>query len=324
VQFPDPKSAWIAGAVTAGRRSLADAPVDAVLASGYPWSTFLVGDALAREAGLPLVLDYRDAWTLNPRGLWSGARHRACEAALVARSTAVVVATDWIRDHMCERYPAAAARIETLTNGYDLDRPPPDPSLREPDRLVLTFTGSFNDAHPPTAFDQSPYYLIDAVAQLPGTVRRRLLVRLVGRVGEVHRAFVAERGVAEVVHVEGPVPHRRALQHQEAADVLLVSVCPGQGRAGVLTGKVLEYVGARRPILALAPEGELARLVRERKLGWVEPPDEPAAIARRLEALVGARDRGELPRETPAHADLSAAGRAGRLAEILTTAVAGT
>ncbi len=317
LQFPDPKRAWQAGAVALGRKALAEADFDAVLASGYPWTTFLVGDALAREAGLPLVLDYRDAWTLNPRGLWSGDRHRRCEAELIARSAAVVVATDWIRDHTRERYPEHAARIETLTNGYDVDRPPPDPALEDPERLVATFTGSFNDAHPPSDLDQSPYYLIEAAASLPDPVRRQLRIRLVGRVGDVHARFAEERGIGDVVEIEGPVSHRRALQHQGAADVLLVLVCRGQGRAGVLTGKVLEYVGARRPVLALAPEGELAGFVRARELGWVEPPDDPAAIARRLTSLVEAKRAGELPRETPPHADLSASGRAARLAEIL-------
>lgn len=316
VQFPDPKRSWVRGAVALGRRALREASYDAVLASGYPWSAFQVGDALAREAGVPLVLDYRDAWSLNPRDLWRGERHQRLEGKLLANSAAVVVATDWIRDEMRARFPAAAASIETLLNGYDVDRPADDASLEDPDRLVVTLTGSFNDVHPPGPFDQSPYYVIQAVARLGPERRRRLRLRLVGRVGEVHRRFAAEQGVGDVVHCEGPVAHARALQHQQAADVLLVTVCRGQGRAGVLTGKVLEYVGARRPVLALAPEGELARFVRERSLGWVDPPDDPAAIAQRLEALLDEHAAGRL-RGTAAQPDLSAAGQAARLAKTL-------
>jgi hypothetical protein len=45
-----------------------------------------------------------------------------------------------------------------------------------------------------------------------------------------------------------------------------------------MTSKLLEYLGLRRPILMIAPEGPGARLVRELGAGLVAGPEDSAAI----------------------------------------------
>jgi hypothetical protein len=52
-----------------------------------------------------------------------------------------------------------------------------------------------------------------------------------------------------------------------------------------MTSKLLEYLGLRRPILMLAPEGPGVRLVRELRAGAVAAPDDRAAIQAALAEL---------------------------------------
>ena len=55
----------------------------------------------------------------------------------------------------------------------------------------------------------------------------------------------------------------------------------------MLSGKVFEYVAARRPILAaVPPNGAAANLIRGIGAGRVVDGDDAAAISRELEALV--------------------------------------
>ncbi|HYB12299.1 MAG TPA: glycosyltransferase, partial [Myxococcota bacterium] len=108
VAFPDPKRPWVRGAVAEASRAAREDPYDAVLALGYPWSAFLVGSALRRALSVPLVLDFRDAWTENPRGLWTSARHAALERRLVREADSVILATDGIRDGLRRRNPELA------------------------------------------------------------------------------------------------------------------------------------------------------------------------------------------------------------------------
>lgn len=317
--FPDPKRPWVHGAVMAALAAAREDPVDLVLATGYPWSDFLVGERVCDALGVPLVLDFRDAFSLNPRELWSGPRCRRLEARLVARAAAVTVATDWIRDAMRARHAAVPpGRFVTITNGYDeSERPAQDHALREPGRLVMAYTGTFNDALPPSRFDHSPWHLLEAVRTLAPADRAALRIRLVGRVGPNHRRYVAEAGLSDVVEIVGPVPHARSLQHQAAADVLLLVVGDAPSAGAILTGKLVEYAGARRPVLALAPDCEASRVVRRHGIGWVEPPEDVPRIAARLASLVADWRAGRLPEQTPAVPELDATVQVANLAEVL-------
>src|SRR5690606_17535431 len=51
------------------------------------------------------------------------------------------------------------------------------------------------------------------------------------------------------------------------------------------TGKVFEYIGARRPILGLVPEGAAAELLSAYNLGEVAAPDDPVSVARAITRL---------------------------------------
>ena len=61
---PDPQVLWVPNAIRMGRELLKRQPFDAILASGPPFSTFLVGRALSSQCGVPLAVDYRDEWDL--------------------------------------------------------------------------------------------------------------------------------------------------------------------------------------------------------------------------------------------------------------------
>jgi glycosyltransferase involved in cell wall biosynthesis len=268
------------------------------------------------------VLDFRDAWVDNPRRLWTGSRQRRLERTLVENSALVTVATDWIRDRLLQRYSeSGSVRIETLTNAYDpLEFPEPDVSLRERERLVVTYTGTFNDALPPSPYDRSPYYLVEALSRIKPEHRGRLRVRIVGDLGPVYRRWISDRNLTDVVDVIGPVSHRRALQYQQAADVLLLIISSSQTSAGDLTGKLLEYVGARRPVLALVPQGEANEFIRDRRLGWVTPPEDVELIAARLRELVSMWRAGALPTMDSETPQLSAGQLVKRLADLLDSA----
>jgi glycosyltransferase involved in cell wall biosynthesis len=150
VALPDPKWPWIRGAVREALRVAQDDLFDVVLATGYPWSAFLVAEKVAGALGVPYVLDYRDGWTVNPRGHWTGRRNRALEGRLLAGASAVVTATEGFRESILQAFPQVKTRLRTILNGYDpQEQPPPDPELSDPRRLVITYTGTFGfeDSH---------------------------------------------------------------------------------------------------------------------------------------------------------------------------------
>ena len=67
----------------------------------------------------------------------------------------------------------------------------------------------------------------------------------------------------------------------------MIPKAEGRG-AGILSGKVFEYIAAGRPILALVPpDGAAAQLVRDTGMGEVVDPEDVDAIARALTTIDG-------------------------------------
>lgn len=126
--------------------------------------------------------------------------------------------------------------------------------------------------------------------------------------------------------------HDDVLAQQRAADLLLLYVAPGPGSQGVFTGKVFEYVAARRPVLALAPADNVAAALLERAGstqvggGRLVEPDDQDGVADAIVAAwktwedAGGRDGGRVhdiivPGEVVASIDRADGAR--RLAELL-------
>jgi hypothetical protein len=85
--------------------------------------------------------------------------------------------------------------------------------------------------------------------------------------------------VAAVVEERGYVPHSESVAELLGAHALLLVVDDVAGSEGIVPGKVFEYVGARRPVLAVAPEGAVAALVRDTEAGRVLARDDVDGIA---------------------------------------------
>lgn len=103
--------------------------------------------------------------------------------------------------------------------------------------------------------------------------------------------------LADAIQVCGVAPYAKAVRAMVSADVLLLVHTRGLWGEKLITSKVFEYLGAGRPILALAPPGETARIVCRTGAGVVVEPDDVGAIrdaildlyARWLEGRLGVR-----------------------------------
>jgi hypothetical protein len=95
-------------------------------------------------------------------------------------------------------------------------------------------------------------------------------VRLVGRNVAAFAAEAAAAGVSELVEVFPQVTREAALRLQAESTALLLPLWTNEAAGAWYPAKMFEYMGARRPILAVGPESnEAARLLTTRGAGWV-------------------------------------------------------
>ena len=179
-------------------------------------------------------------------------------------------------------------------------------------------TGAFFGQRTPRPFLTAVRDLLDRRPDLRGQVR----VRFVGDLRASDRAWAQGLGIDGAWEETGFLPFRQAVAEQRVADALLLLIPYADGRGDtVVSGKVYEYLAARRPVLAAVPTGGAARRsCASAGAGDVVASDDAGAQSRALEALVDRRRNGGLPDvELPAGLAerMSRRARAGELAAVL-------
>jgi len=270
--FPDEKNYWIPGAIISGLRILVDGNIKIIYVSGFPWSAFFVGAFLSMVKRIPLVLDYRDSWTLYPRGFWDNRFHMFWESIVLRQASKVIFVTNSMHKGYIERYPwIDRKKFVTITNGFDQENFIGfKADNRKKDKLLITYTGTFNDNVPPLDIDRNPYYFIKALSTLleEHDVSNSLRVRFVGNFGENNTNLIKTLGLDNIIELTGSVSHDECIKYQMETDILLLIIYPcKQTTVPDLSGKLLEYIGARKPILALVPDCEARDLIVKERLG---------------------------------------------------------
>jgi glycosyltransferase involved in cell wall biosynthesis len=280
--IPDLHLGWAIRVALPAARLARSSGAAAIFSTSPPQSCHLAALAVHRLTGLPWVAELRDGWTFEGLADLDRFRHRRrieerLEAA-VARRAALVGVTRPIADDLERRFGAAT----WIPNGFD-DEEISQSAWEEARSLVdggvftLVYTGALTAGKRTRTADT----FVRAMRLVNGA-EARPPVRLVvlGRLypDEAH-ALSSIPGCC----VLPPRPRPVALALQRLADALLLVTAPGE--ISVATGKLFEYLGARRPILALADGNEAAALVRELRAGVCVPPDDPDAVARAIRAL---------------------------------------
>lgn len=260
---------------------------DCVITSSPPQSVHLLGLALRRR-GIRWIADLRDGWTFEPQQPpWPLALQRRADASLerrvARRADALVAVTEPIAEDLRRRF---GARVELITNGFDPDETPEgrEDGLLDPDRHSLVHTGRMAAAR------SSPEPLLAAIRQLVAeapALAERLEVVFAGPLSAEEQGLLSAPDLDGQVRSLGQLPRPRALALQRAADSLLV-VTEGSRRRSVATGKLFEYLAARKPVLVLGEETEAARIVAETGAGFAASATDPREIAGALRRLVEA------------------------------------
>jgi glycosyltransferase involved in cell wall biosynthesis len=268
---PDPNILWLPDAIRKGNRLLAEIPHQAVVATGPPFSAFLIGAALSRRHRVPLVLDYRDEWDLSSaywenkrsdplsRFIQSWMQRRVVRAAkaLIGTTQSSARALDSVRERTGSR-----ARVSWIYNGFD----PDDFPASNPTPQAVN--GHFRIAYVGTLWNlTSAAPLAEAVRRLAErqpTLASRLELIFAGR-----RTGGQQQNIDKLKSLPCRLVEKPYLEHADAVELLgsadglcvLLSDLPGIER--VVPAKIFECMAAKRPIWAIAPRGEVWDLLED-------------------------------------------------------------
>ncbi len=195
---------------------------DVVLASGPPFSAFRLASAIAQKAEAPLVLDYRDPWTLGhpnmPASIYA-TWDRAAEHRITRKAAAACFVSDSQCEHAVKGFPHLNGKSFVIPNGYD---PKTMAGVHPADfgHPALAYTGRF---YPPDRSAVPIMQALQIVHQANGINSDSWRFHYYGP-DEAHvREEAAQNGISSRVVVHGSTPREevlRALAGSRAAVVV--------------------------------------------------------------------------------------------------------
>jgi len=274
---PDPYLTWIAPVFRTAKSLVHQYRPDLIVTSAPPHSVHLIGLWLKRTTDLPWVADFRDPWSQNPFVHFPTKLHAnlagRMEKAVFSHADHIITVTKSMTDQMSSSSNGKyACKISTIENGFDaVDFEQLRATHRRSEALHIAYVGSLYGIQRADLFLACVDRLIES-NQIPA---EHLLVELIGKDGT---GIVAEYEDRVWFRHTPPQPHAQALHAMASADLLLLLVPPGASY--IHSGKLFEYLGACRPILALAPlNSEAAQVVLAAHAGVVVPPDDDRAVS---------------------------------------------
>lgn len=288
VFLPDARVGWAPFAVREGMRLHREQPFDAVFTSGPPHSVHLVGRKLKRKAGIPWVADFRDLWSDTnfydelPITRIARAHDRRLEQRVLSEADRIVTVSPYWKRMLLEKSGREGDELTVVHNGFDETdfETHTEPAGQNAGLFTLAHVGSLYGA-------RNPEVLWAAIKGLrdKGDVER-LRVRLIGMVdNRVHEA-IAANGLEAIVDATPYVSHSGAVKAMCSASALLLVIEPFQNDAGMITGKLYEYLAAGRPVVGVGPAiGDAADLLVSTSAGRMIDRSDVDGLAEHLKIL---------------------------------------
>ena len=304
--MPDEQAPWIGFALSAALKDPEVCSADVVWATAPPYSGHVVGFLLARKLGIPLVLDYRDPYSLNtiyPPGPLDRPLREKMERKVLSGATRVTAVSEGYARRQAE---FGGCEATAILNGWEpsdgqAERPVTLPGATDP--LVLAHTGTIY----PVAHDLQS--LVDGiVAAVADGVRLR--IASCGSGGRFLQDALAPHGLDKIVDDAGMVSRQEAvaMRAESSATVLFLPSRPEDD--GTIPSKVFDYIVTGRPVLAVGdPACEPGRILADAGAGSAVV--DAKAVTARLKQLAAAQAEGTLEEHAvPAEGAARYSGRA--------------
>ena len=251
--IPDARVGWVRPSVAFLKNYLTEnKDIETVITTGPPHSLHLIGMQLKENLGIRWIADFRDPWTTihyhKSLRLTKSAqkKHKRMEReVLQSADTIVVTSPSTQRDFQ----KMTNRPVALITNGFDTISL--DEKINRDEKFSLVHIGSLLS-------NRNPKLLWETLSEIcleNAQFKEDLVIKLVGLVSKEVKDTIASVGLSEKLELPGYVSHQEAQQYQHKAQVLLLVEMNKAETQVILPGKLFEYLRAKRPILAIGPEG---------------------------------------------------------------------
>ncbi len=260
---PDSRIPWKKHALKLAEQIIQENKIDVIFATAPPFTDFLVALELSKKHKIPFIVDYRDVWIDNPFHFFPTPFHKnkniAFETEILTHAEKAIVTTRHTKELLLRRYGFINHEdVTIISHGFDSEDFESYKHFQKGhDKFVITHSGLFQD-------DRSPKYFLKALSNFIKKNKgseNLIEARFVGLMRSNHLSYIKKYGLQNVVNCTGYLNHEESVRNLIESDILWYML----NDTVRSPGKLFEYFGARKPILACVPDGIIRKISLDSK-----------------------------------------------------------
>ncbi len=264
--IPDARMFWIKPSVAYLSEYIKKNKVDAIISTGPPHSMHLIAMQLKQKFNIPWIADFRDPWTqidfYSQLKLSSYAdhKHKKLEHNVLTQASKVVTVSPSCSSDLEK---LGNRKVDVITNGFDTD----DFSFNQLtllDGFMFHHIGALNK-------DRNPYTLWNVLGDLckeHSDFKKDLVIKFTGKTDAMAFESIKQNGIIDNTQKTDYLSHSDVVKLMAQSPILLLALNNTPNNAGVLSGKLFEYLAAKRPIFGIGlPDGDAATILKSTQAG---------------------------------------------------------
>lgn len=281
--IPDPKVFWVKSSVKFLDSYLKEHSIKTIISTGPPHSMHLIAQKLHQKNNIKWIADFRDPWSdlyYNKdfkQLLFVKNRNKLLEKRVLNTADCVLTVSNSLKQEFLKN----AKRVDVITNGFD------DEVLHTaPISLDKKFTISYIGLLPKQSNPKNLFLVLKELCSENKQFKNDLQLNFIGDISDEVKREIELQQLNNNTNFVGYVNHQKAIEYQKKAQLLLLLLPNVTKSKGILTGKLFEYLTAKRPILAIgAKNGDLGSVLKETNSGVIFNFDEKEAVKEQVLAF---------------------------------------
>ena len=265
--IPDARKFWIKPSISYLSDYIIKNKIDAIISTGPPHSMHLIAMGLKQKFNLPWIADFRDPWTqidfYSQLKLSSYAdnKHKKLEHQVLTQADKVVTISPSCGKDLEK---LGGRKVDVITNGFDMDDFKFDSDLKLLDGFLFHHIGALNK-------DRNPYTLWKVLGELckeRSDFKKDLIIKFTGKTDAIAFESLKQNDILDNAQKTDYLPHSEVVKLMVRSPVLLLALNNTPNNAGVLSGKLFEYLAAKRPIFGIGlPDADAAAILKSTQAG---------------------------------------------------------
>lgn len=283
--IPDARKFWIRPSVSYLSDYISKNTIDAVISTGPPHSMHLIAMGLKQKHNLPWIADFRDPWTQIDfysqlkLSSWADQKHKKLENQVLTRADKVVTVSPSCGTDLEK---LGSRKVDVITNGFDTDDFKIGEVQKPLEGFLFHHIGALNK-------DRNPYTLWKVLGDLcreNPELKKDLVLKFTGKTDAIVFETLNKHGLEANYQKSDYMPHSEVVKLMMQSPVLLLPLNNTPNNAGVLSGKLFEYLAAKRPILGIGlPNADAAAILKETQAGVMVDFDDYEGTKQQINSL---------------------------------------